>query len=529
MKPKTRTQPTQPTATPTSGESGLRKQSVIAELTKSPHGDLKAYLETGGRVSAEDPEFLAHLIAWNHANGKIRDSKAALPILSLLHAFRNPLPHSSLYAANAQAHLAKLDPRTLLRALSFGRSLKIKVAAVRPVVERYIKEREKRQNWWDRTVLQHRASMKSLYWIYGIGQSQRAKAVLWGTDKLASGERVKLPLPRSSAFAILPRLKDMEPVAAAAAVVKHRIPYLIAAGALGAKLKDTTVLMTLIERMSPAELVTNMKGLEELGVRKVPALRAALESALKKAATSRKASTPTLKTGVAAAAVTDEKLKAQLNAVQEKQITAAGIDGDWLVLGDMSGSMEGAIELAKMVAATLTRAVKGRVMLIFFNTSPRRFDVTGKTYEEIKAMTATVHAGGGTSIGCGLDMALSEGFTPDGIAVVSDGGENESPIFADVYHRLTIAHGHKPPVYLYHCGGLHDNFGAYMWRLGHTIETFPISAKTDYYSLPNLISTMRVNKYSLVQEILDTPLITMDDVFSSRVEEAEEEAETETV
>lgn len=484
-------------------ETAIRKQTVIAELTKSPHGDLNAYRETGMIVAKDDPEFLAHLIAWNHNKGQVRDSKIALPLIAMRHTYR--LPGAKEYFENAQAHLALADPRTLVRGLDWARrELRLQNAMIRPVVERYLKEREKKVSWWDKTAIQHRRSMKHLYAWYGVKPSDRANNILF--------KRIYV----GTVFDTVARLGGMDPVAAASAVIKYRIPFLIAKGALGKKLQNVDVLLAVMKRMTPAELITNMTTLESLGVRRVPALRSALEEKLKQTADSRKTSTPTLKTTRAAAAVDDVKLKAKLEAVQEKQLKELQIDGDWLVLGDKSGSMERAIELARMVAATLAKLVKGEVRLTFFDVMPRRFDVTGKSYEQILEQTKGVRADGGTSIGCGLLQAVEEGFEPDGIAIISDGAENNHPAFLDVYVRLVKKLERDIPVYLYRTSGEPNSFSGWMRRAGYEVQEFDLTGKVDYYSLPNLARTMRANRYSLVQEILDTPLRTLDGVFKTK-------------
>ena len=89
---------------------------------------------------------------------------------------------------------------------------------------------------------------------------------------------------------------------------------------MGGRLKEEPVLLSLIESMSPTELVTNTKMLEKLGVKSTPALRAAFENGLKKVAKSKAA---TLKTTQAAENVEDEQLAEKLRGAQEKQIKAA--------------------------------------------------------------------------------------------------------------------------------------------------------------------------------------------------------------
>jgi len=36
----------------------------------------------------------------------------------------------------------------------------------------------------------------------------------------------------------------------------------------------------------------------------------------------------------------------------------------------------------------------------------------------------------------------------------------------------------------------------------------------DFYSLPNLVQTMRTNRYSLIEEIMETPLLTLEQAFA---------------
>src|SRR5277367_3985975 len=99
-------------------ETGLTRQRIFAELSKSPHGDLAEYVPIGKQAIAQESEFVAHLISWDRTHGQIRDSKVALPVVSL--AFER----EAEFIDNAYAHLAKLGPRELLRAWAFARKLR---------------------------------------------------------------------------------------------------------------------------------------------------------------------------------------------------------------------------------------------------------------------------------------------------------------------------------------------------------------------------------------------------------------------
>lgn len=485
-------------------ETGISKNAIIAELSRSPHGKLSEYVPTAIRAIAEELDFYSHLVAWNHRKGQIRDAKVALPVLGLT---SKTAPE---YTENSLAHLALLDPRNLLRAVKFARSLKISASndkKVSDLVRRYLFTREQNYSKWERTALQHRATLKELYVIAHYKPSRAVFGEILFERKYPDG----------SVFSVLRTLGKLDPLEIAGQIVERKIPFLIAMGALGPKQKDPDVVMALMKRMSSTELVTNMKWLEKAGVRKNAALRAALEEAIGKAAAA--PSRNTLKTAVAAEAVEDDVISEKLRDLQEKQIAKAqGIEGNWLVLADKSGSMKEAIETARHVAGTLAKYVKGGVALVFFDTAPRLFDATGKTYDAITKETQFVQAGGGTSIGCGLQLAMDTNAEFDGIALVSDGGENRAPVFARVYDRYSEKFGKRVPVYLYRVAGEQDVFSRNCESHGIDVQAFDLTKGIDYYALPNLVATMRTNRYGLIQEIYDTPLLTIDAVLPRKEE-----------
>jgi len=477
-------------------ETGLTKNRIISELTRSPHGALGQYLPIGLTAAKQEPEFLAHLIAWNQDRGQVRDSKVALPVIGLTAATDDAITE------NALAHIAMLDPRNLVRAVRFVKEVKPQGNArkVTRLVERYLRTREKRIGWFDRAVVQHRASMKELYALCHIKPNTRANDILF------KGKKVGV-------FKKIAELKDMPAGEAAGVILTERLPFLVVQGALGAKAKEPALVLAMLTQMSASEVVNHVKMLEKLGVKTVPELRAVFEQKLQEAASSK---VNTFKATRAAEAVTDKALSEKLKATQEKQLAAlGGIDGNWLVLGDKSGSMAQSIETARHVAATLAKMVKGEVHLIFFDSSPRYVNATGKTYDALLAETRMVTAGGGTSIGCGLQYAVDKGLDIGGIAVISDGGENQAPAFATVYEKLTRDDAKTPPVYFYQVDGDSDSFSRSMSLAGIDLQTFDLKGgQIDYYGLPNIVQTMRANRYSLIDEVMATPLKKVADVLT---------------
>lgn len=506
----------------------LTKQQIITEITKSTHGKLESYISIGQRAASEEPEFFAHLIAWNQKHGAIDDSKVALPVIALagMNKRGNGEGYIPLYKDNALAHLALLGPRELLQATEFARSYqtdtlaKPSKSAIANLVEAYLQIREANPGWWERTALQHRRTLKTLYARNHIRPSALAQTILYGC--LKKGAPKINPFP-GTVFAAVRELKNMSPQEAAGTIMEKRIPFLIAKGALGAKMKEPDVILALLNRMSGPEIITNAAHFEKLGVKSNPALRGAFEEALKKASESKRG---TFKTSRAVAAVKDEGLKDQLRGVQERQIVKlGGVEGNWLVLGDKSSSMSEAIEVSRQVAATIAKMVTGKVHLVFFDAGPRYIDATGKNYDELLAMTATIEAYGPTSIGCGVAYAHERGFEVDGIVIVSDGAENTHPSFAAAYKQYMKKLDKEVPVYFYQtkCYGANltnNNPNALEVNSQHAalvLVKFDLRhGEVDYYSLPNIVKTMRTNKYSLVDEVMETPLLTLVEALKQR-------------
>jgi hypothetical protein len=484
-------------------ETGLTRNQIISELTRSEHGDLRKYVATGRAAAAQESEFYAHLIAWDAVKGQIRDAHVALPVISL-----GTESYPKDFIENSLAHIALLRPRDFLRAYRFGLDLKLKSRqrkTLNSLTAHYLHYLEGNRGRWDRTAVQHRRTLKELYALAHVKPSARAQLVLFLNN-----------YPPDSVFEKIAKLKDMSAIEAAGTIMECKVPFLVAIGALGAKAKETDLVLALIERMSPTELVTNAKMLEKLGVKTVPVLKTAFDEALQKATKSKKG---TLKTTRAAEQIEDAGFREKLVKLQEAQLqNLGGVEGNWLVLGDKSGSMTEAIETARQVAAILAKMVKGQVSLVFFDTAPRFIDVTGKTYEQIKALTKSVSANGGTSIGCGLLAAIDKKVDIDGIAVISDAAENTPPFFVDQFKAFSKVYGKEVPVYLYRCGncspwGGDRDLAEALKRAGLDCQEFDVRKGVDFYSLPNLVATMRTNRYSLADEIFATPLLTLNQVL----------------
>lgn len=485
------------------------RKKLLETLMKIGHGDLKIYIEPGLMAAQSEPELLAHFIGWNARNGKVRDSKVAFPALAL----RNIKKADADLAENAIANALLLSPRDLVRFYDFSKALSAQgkniTGGFRRLLEKGIKQylavREANIKWFDRVVLQHRAPITKLYRAVGHKGTERARKIL-GFD--AGG------YPRGSVFAAVANLKNLPPAEAASVILNKQIPLEIAIGSV-AKAKDKDIVLALIEGMTGNQLITNTTFLQRLGVGSDPILKASYDAAIERAKTSGKVET--LKAGRAAESVTDEGMAAKLQNLQRvKTKQLAGIDGDWLVLADCSGSMERSIELGRKIAALIAEKVTGKVYLIFFNTAPTFIDVSGLSYDQIVEKTKRIRADGGTAVGCGVDYLKEKSIPIQGIAIASDGGDNTSPYFHYAYQQYVRRMEIEPTVYFFHVEGERDALTGYCQASGIQIERFELGTSVDYYSLPNLIATMRTNRYSFVDEIMEFPLLTFEQVFSGK-------------
>lgn len=504
-------------------ETGISRDQIVNELNRSAHGKLEEYRAIVGGASKTDPEFCAHLISWDFVNGQIKDSKIAIPVITIgEREFPDELVENSL------AHLCLQPPVQLLKALRF--SIESNTPARRQkrlesAVRRYLAAKESKPFKWMTLVASQRRAMKALYAISRCPMADWASRALFKSQN----KNDRLPLAQQyvpgSVFADIANLSRMEPGTAAATIQKWHLSPLVVSGAMtgtGTKQEDAAVVQATMDQMSDTQLVTRARSLEKKGVGRDAVLKEGFRAKVAKATGSKKA---TLKTSVAAEAVEDDSLKTMLRELQEQQIESQkragrGIDGDWLVIADRSSSMEQAIDVSRHVAAAIAKFVSGKVWLVFCNDSADGRDVTGKTFEQINAETKLVRASGWTSIGVGLQWAIQHNLKLDGVAIVSDGGENKPPYFHDAHADYKRRFDKDLPVYFYSVRGSSSD------SLSHTTESRGIAITrfdllhgvVDYYSLPNLVQTMNASRFGVVEKIMACPLVSLEQVVGPRKE-----------
>ena len=116
----------------------------------------------------------------------------------------------------------------------------------------------------------------------------------------------------------------------------------------------------------------------------------------------------------------------------------------------------------------------------------------------------------------GLAYAFHKGLEVDGIVVVTDGEDGAAPGFVYGYKEYCKRWDKEPTLYLFRCpGGRNYTLGPALQRAGILTEEFDLRGGFDFYSLPTIIQTLSTRKWGLLDQIMETPLKKLDDVFAS--------------
>ena len=367
--------------------------------------------------------------------------------------------------------------------------------SLRTEIVRYLREREADAQWFDGSVLVARKAIKRLYALNHVKPGERAQRILFDED----------PPRDSRLFALRQLAKAATPAEQAQAIVDNAIPYRVAATLV--KQMTPSVLLALVDRMSPQEVINNVASLSKRGAMENPDLKALIERKLDEAKTATRVSA--FKTGKAldaAGASVSAEVKAKLEQVADAQVKAKGrIKRPTALLIDKSGSMSLAIELGKRIAAMISAVCEGELYVYAFDTLAYPIDRAGDDLASWERALVGITAGGGTSCGVGLEaMRLKKQYVEQ-IILVTDEGENQGPLFVPTLLKYREALGADPNVCIVRVPGSTSGLETQCRTARITVDTFQFGG--DYYALPNLIPLLsKPSKLELLMEILDYPL-----------------------
>ena len=467
-------------------ERDLRLEMLNSLLT-TPHRKLQEVAELHDLLVQLDPIFYGHLAVWYQRNGDVRDHKEVF----VGHLLVSQLPE---HRSAGFMMLQEFPPYQVGRIVDFMKQYQNKVPrSARTAVTRYLRKREASAKFFDRSALRGRKAMKHLYATLHIKPSQRANAVLFQDN----------PPEDSLAFALKLVAKAETPAEQAQLIVKHGIPYTIAIGAV--KQVTPTVLVALIHAMSPQEVINNLNSLKQRGAMEHPEVKALIDGKLDAAQKAKRVSA--FKARVASDATElDSETVEKLEAIANEQIKKRGkIAKPTALLVDKSGSMHQALEVGKRLAATISGITQADLFVYAFDTMPYPVKAKGNELTDWEKAFKNINAGGGTSIGCGVEALRRNKQLVEQIIVVTDEGENNGPYFADALDAYRQAMDVMPNVVIVRVGYSYTWVETKLKEKRFPVETFTF--KGDYYSLPNLVPLLsRPSRLELLLEILETAL-----------------------
>jgi hypothetical protein len=363
-------------------------------------------------------------------------------------------------------------------------------------VETFLGYLEKEDERFDASAMSNFNDLKSLYASLHIKPGKRANDILF-----------KEKYPKDSKLNIFKKITDAKTSEEKATlIVENKIPYTIAVGLIDKM--TPSVLIALINSMSPQEIINNYASLEEKGAMENPGTKELIEKKLKKAETSKGVSALKSKRALDTGRIKNEAVKAQMDKIADTQVKRKGtIKIPTGILVDSSGSMKVAIEAGKSCAALVSGISEAPLYVASFDTMPKEIVCSDKTLSGWEKAFSPIRAGGGTSIGCAIELLRIKKYYVEQFVIITDEAENNAPMAVDSYNKYAEEMKIRPNIVIIKVPGedkttLSDN----LKRAGIEFDMYTPDGG-DYYGLPGLIPLLsRKSKLDLLMEIMDTPL-----------------------
>jgi hypothetical protein len=360
-------------------------------------------------------------------------------------------------------------------------------------IVRYLREREADPDWFDSTVLVARKYVKRLYALLHVAPGERAQKILFEKD----------PPKDSRLYALKELAKATSPAEQARAIVENAIPYRVAATVITQM--TPTVLLALVSRMSPQDVINNLSALKVRGAFENEDIKALIEEKLEQAQGAKRISALKASKAHEVAGVSKEIGK-KLDQVADTQIKAKGrIKRSTALLIDKSGSMQPAIELGKRIGAIISAVCESDLYVYAFDTMAYPIARGGDDLASWEKAFKGITANGGTACGAPLEyMRLKKQFVEQ-IVMVTDEQENNSPSFVETLAKYRESLKADPTVCIVRTPDASDLLEKRCKAAGVAVEIFQFSG--DYYSLPNLVPLLsRPSRLELLMEIMEYPL-----------------------
>lgn len=508
---------------------------ILNSILRCPHRDIDSILQIHIQAQKDDPLFYARLAVWHQKNGEIRDHNEAFIGLLCI----DPIEE------NRETGLALLREQPTymkerIRGLIKGKTVKIREKldakftrkgkeinkvriekktvglkknlpnSFKTEISSYLKWLEASDDRFDETVLRNFNAIQSLYASIRIKPSDRARQIMFENN-----------IPKTSRLYIIKEILEAKtPAEKAELIVKNKIPYTTAIGLI--KKITPSILIALVDVMSPQEVINNISSLKDKGAYDNPDIKAMVLAKLKKAESKKGVSALKSKVAKKSANTDDAEINAQLDKVADVGIKKiAQITRSTAIVVDISASMTKAIELGKLLATAVSGATVNDLYVLTADTMAKEIKSKGKTLTDWENAFRGIHAQGATSIGVAVDYLARKKYAVEQIVFITDEGENRYPFIHDGLDTYQKAMGNLPDIvvlkvppddrYAGH-GELSRSMREFRTNLTRTAPDYTLmeidSDSKGYYAIPTIIPLLAGgSQLDLLYEIMDYELM----------------------
>jgi len=314
-----------------------------------------------------------------------------------------------------------------------------------------------------------------------------------------------------------------DPTEQAEIIMEAKLPYSTVRSLV--KTVTPSVLIALIDAMSPQELLANLATLKREGAFDNPEIKELIQGKIKDVQKVKKSRVDAFKGETAADAVADldedtKKLVRDATDAQLKQHGKIGVSTALVI--DKSQSMGQALELGKQLGAAIGQAAgedKFAACYLFAYDPVRvcwnKTDGDMGSYAAWKKKLAMHRCGGMTDLGSVLRAMINENVRAEQIVIITDEGENGSTKFHQLLPEYKAKFGFIPDIILVrmgrHAEADRNHVATPCKNAGANVTSMDVR-DIDKISIPNLIQLLsKKSVFDLVQEILKLPLPTKEE------------------
>lgn len=406
----------------------------------------------------------------------------------------------------------------LVKHKGHGRSMN---RVLRGAIKNFLAYREETEGMIEGAIIRMRSALRFLY--------AKAHLVPGGSDDhwinrcLFHNEA-----PEGSRIEALKKLvASNDPAEQAEIIMEAKLPYPTVRSMV--KTITPSVLIALIDAMSPQELLANLATLKREGGFNNPEIKELIQSKIRDVQKVKKSKVDALKGDIAVAAVADldEETKKLVQDATDAQLKLHGKIGvPTALVIDKSASMGQAIELGKQLGAAIAQAAGDNFAACYlFDYNPVRVrwtkaDGDQGLFSAWKKKLAMHCCGGATNLGGVLRSMINENVRAEQIVIITDEGENGHPEFHELLPEYKAKFGLMPDIVIVRMGR-HAVYNRNRvvnncQQAGATVNAVDVQ-DIDKISIPNLIQLLsKKSIFDLVQEILQLPLPTKEEWFAKQ-------------